>query len=175
MASLSAGHFIAIKLHLRHEFITATVIEMAGQEKGACDVGQETAEMATVKAQLGGIVASMADLREAVMSMSQKLDRLAVLEERAASQKIDVDRAYSMMRQMDQRIQQQDIKIALLEGIPQQVASIQSEMPLLKRGNGWIDRIANIVIAAVLMALLYQVLPGKPSAASPTVQTAPSK
>lgn len=128
-------------------------------EPGACKVDENDVDLAALKAEIRGLIGTVGQLSTAITAMSVKLEKLAVLEERASAQKMDVDRSFSMMRRLEERIQQHDVKFALLDPLPGKVQAIEIEMPLLKRGNGWIDRVITVTITAVLMAVLFTVLP----------------
>lgn len=99
-------------------------------------------DLAGLKAEVNSMTAMVREMREQMQAVSQKLDKLAVLEERAATQKIDVERSFAMMRQLETRLQ-----------------AIEVEIPLLKKGNAWIERGITVIVTAVLMAMIYTVMP----------------
>lgn len=99
-------------------------------------------DLVSLKAELNSMASMMREMREQMQSVSQKMDKLAVLEERAATQKVDVERSFAMMGALETRLQ-----------------AIEVEIPLLKEGNAWIERGITVIVTAVLMAMIYTVMP----------------
>ena len=127
---------IAVERSKRLSYKTRTI--MGDNNQGAL----MAEDLAGLKAEVNSMTAMVREMREQMQAVSQKLDKLAVLEERAATQKIDVERSFAMMRQLETRLQ-----------------VIEVEIPLLKKGNAWIERGITVIVTAVLMAMIYTVMP----------------
>lgn|SRR5574343_425932 len=129
------------------------------QDPGSCNMPDDQATLATLKADVKNLNSTIMQMSNSLTEMNKKLDRLTVLEERSNNQKSDVDRAWSTIRDLQDRINKQDIKIEMLKELPAKVEAIQIEMPMLKRGNGIIEKVLLAIATAVGMAILYQVIP----------------
>ena len=126
---------------------------------GNCNMSDDQASLATLKADVKNLNSYIQQMSNSLVEMNKKLDRLTVLEERTSNQKSDVDRAWSTIRDLQERINKQDIKIEMLKELPAKVEAIQIEMPMLKRGSGIVEKVLLAIATVVGMAILYQVLP----------------
>src|SRR5574343_7707 len=78
------------------------------QDPGSCNMPDDQATLATLKADVKNLNSTIMQMSNSLNEMHKNLDRLTVLEERSNNQKSDVDRAWSTIRDLQDRINKQD-------------------------------------------------------------------
>lgn len=102
-----------------------------------------------LSSQVQTLVAIIAEMKDTVAGFGDKLEKVAVLEAGHQQHKIDVDRSFNMMRTMDARVQQLEIKSALHD-----------------KSSTWIDNGLKWIVALVGLAVLYSLFHTIPGVAA---------
>lgn len=106
-----------------------------------------------------GIKGDFNELKMQLKDVEHKVDAITLLEERSKQQKLDLERTFSMMRSIENRVQQCELKQVSMDGVPARVSVIEQKIPNLERGTGWVDKWSLLIMGAVILALLYKVIP----------------
>lgn len=96
-------------------------------------------DVAAINAKLDSLIGSFGDMKDVVSGMAEKIEKVAVLEESHARTKVDVDRSFNMMRQIDSRVQQIEVKL-----------------PVIERSSSLFDSGMKWMVYIVGLAILYQ-------------------
>lgn len=118
-----------------------------------------TPQNCPLSTRLDAVREDLADVKALVGRMADAVERLTRLEERHNNTSAALDRAFSALSKLADRIQVLDVRVAGLSGIANledRVVRLEQAQPDQTRTSRWVDRAVWALASAAVMYLLKQ-------------------
>lgn len=98
-------------------------------------------QMSVAMTQLRGLTLDVAEVKDSIRKLADAFTKLAIVEERQASDRVALGRAFSELERQDARLK-----------------ALEQVQPLHKQSHDWVQRAAGLMVAAMLGAVVTGVI-----------------